>query len=282
MPSRNHREDDGWPVNVALCEVAIHKQDEYIFKEAPSFVDEVVKATAAKVDNNHQTGTLDYLCRKGCPRRELLYLLGMCENRGITNCTKMTGHSSDELRNLLKDVRGLADDLWALSGYEFGRFLEMEERSTLFGFLRLPEMLHEYSALVHHAVKYLGGKSDFYLHLAKALLVQFVSTHAKGAYDAKVASLLSVMLGVDYGEVHHRMWRSKYEKRRRSYRSEFNSPTPRLGAILFEPNVPSQSPWLRAKTNLLECHAAILYRMDILHPGKQHLRKKGRTVLRSN
>jgi len=112
-------------------------------------------------------------------------------------------------------------------------------------------------------VRYIGGKSDFYLNLAKAMLVQFVRNHTEGYHDVAIAKLLSVMLGTGYGEVDHRVWRGKYEKRLKQYR----------------PN-PTDTPALRAKKTLLECYAARLYRMDILHPGKQHLRRMRRTVLR--
>ncbi len=75
---------------------------------------------------------LNFLCEEGCPRRELLYLLGMCENRGVTNSLRMTGFDSEDRKKLVADIRAVADDLWALSGYELGAYLEMEERSTLF------------------------------------------------------------------------------------------------------------------------------------------------------
>ena len=154
--------ENGWPVRLAMCEAAIRKQDEAVFKGNSYFVDEIVRVTEARVREANktkalalsgktkktQTDAFDFLCERGCPRRELLYLLGMCENRGVTNSVKMTGYDAEELRKILCVLRTRADALWAVSCYEFGRFLEAEERSTLFGFLRLPEMLLEYSALV--------------------------------------------------------------------------------------------------------------------------------------
>ena len=215
----------GWPVRLAMCESAIRKQDEYVFKHVPRFVDIVVSRSESRIkeaiENNElavgkygkrTVNPLNFLCEEGCPRRELLYLLGMCENRGVTNSVRMTGFDSDDRKKLVAHIRDLADKLWALSGKEVGAYLEMEERSTLFNLLRVPEMLREYAALIEHAVDFIGGKSDFYLHLARARLLSFVRTHTGKPHDAKVASLLSVMLGPEYGKDNHRVWRDKLEK----------------------------------------------------------------------
>jgi hypothetical protein len=275
-PRRKKTADNGkgWPVHLAKCESAIRKQDKYVFRRVPRFVDEVVEATAAHVKKNRQTCALDFLCEQGCPQRELLYLLGMCENRGVTNAVKMTGFDPAELRKKLRDLRACADAIWKLNGHaepqglggtEFGQLLEMAEvkRSTLANFLQLPIYLREYASLVDHAFKYLGGKSDFYLNLAKTLLVRFVRERTNKDYNKEVAKLLSVMVGLEYGDVEHRVFRGKYEKRFMHYRPD-----------------PTDSPSLRAKKTLLECVAAILYRMHTLHTGDQHLRQEGRTVLR--
>ncbi len=268
----------GWPVRLAMCESAIRKQDEYVSRRSPRFVDLIAEATAAQVEENGQTGALKFLCEQGSSRRELLYLLGMCENRGVTNAVKMTGYDSVELRKKLRDLRSCASAIWKLNGHavpqgwggtEFGKFLEMAEvkrsPSTLAKFLELPIYLREYASLLEHAFKFLGGKSDFYLNLAKALLVRFVRERTNKYHNKEVADLLSVMLGLEYGEVEHRVWRGKYQKRFTHYRPD-----------------PTDSPSLRAKKTLLECEAAILYRMDVLHPGQQHLRKEGRTVSRND
>jgi len=42
----------GWPVRLAMCESAIRKQDEYVFREAPQWVDTIVETTAAHVKKN--------------------------------------------------------------------------------------------------------------------------------------------------------------------------------------------------------------------------------------
>jgi hypothetical protein len=266
----------GWRVRFAMCESAIRKQDEYVFKHVPRFVDAVVQETENRIQeaikNNElaigkygkrNVDPLRFLCDQGCPRRELLYLLGMCENRGVANSLKLTGFDSESLNNLLDDVRAVADNLWTLSGYEFGAYLEIEERSTLFSLLRVPEMLREYASLIEHAVDFIGGKSDFYLHLARARLLGFVKMHTGKPYDVHVARLLSVMLGDEYGNVNHRVWRDKFENTLAHYQPD-----------------PDDSQTLRAKKTLLECHAAIFYRMNILNPGKQYLRKNRFTVLR--
>ena len=276
---QKHKASDGksgWRVRFAMCESAIRKQDEYVFKHVPRFVDAVAQDAEHRIQeaiNNNElvigksgkrnVDPLKFLCEKGCPRRKLLYLLGMCENRGVTNSAKMTGFDSEDLNRLVDGIRAVADSLWALSGYEFGSYLEIEEHSTLFNLLRVPEMLREYASLIEHAVDFIGGKSDFYLHLARARLLNFVKEHTGKPYDVHVARLLSVIIGVHYGKDNHRVWRDKLEKE----------------LLHYEPD-PADSPSLRAKKTLLECHAATFYRMDIHHPGEQFLRKKHRTVLR--
>ena len=75
------------------------------------------------------------------------------------------------------------------------------KRGMIASFLQLPACLDEYASLVKHASKYLGGKSDFYLSLAKAALVNFVRERTKDDHPKDVANLLSVMLGEEYGEV---------------------------------------------------------------------------------
>lgn len=255
--------EKGWPVRLAMCESAIRKQDEYVFREPANFVDEVVIAAEARVKEEEKTKALDFLCGQGCPRRELLYLLGMCENRGVTNAVKMTGYDSGELRQKLRELRKCALTIWHLNGREFGEFLAFDERSMLYPPSQLALTLRDYAALVEHAVKYIGGKSDFYLHLAKALLVDFVWKRTKSYHHKYVVDLLSVMFGDEYSEVDHRVWWGKYQKRLMQYRPD-----------------PSDSPSLRAKKTLLGCNAAIQYRMGILHPGQRHLRKQGRTVTR--
>lgn len=71
------------------------------------------------------------------------------------------------------------------------------------------------------------------------------------------------MLGEEYGEVEHRVWQGKYHDRFTHYQPD-----------------PNDSPRLRAMKTLLECEAAVLYRMDILHPGKKYLRQVRKTVQR--
>jgi hypothetical protein len=266
----------GWPVRLAFCESAIRKQDEYVFGES-LWCEAFVNDTASRVEENRQADTLEFLCKEGCPRRELLYLLGMCENRGVTNALNMTGYNSSDLKRKLRNLRECGDSVWKLNGHAvpdgwggtaFGMFLEMAavklpKPSTLAKFLELPMYLREYASLVEHAARYLGGKSDFYLHLAKALLVRFVHEHTNKHHDKEVADLLSVMLGLEYGEVDHRIWRSSYQKRFIHYRPD-----------------PTDSPVLRAKKTLLECEAAVFYRMDVGHPGKQYIRKNRLTVSR--
>jgi hypothetical protein len=109
--------NSGWPVRLAFCESAIRKQDEYIFREAPWWADTIVDDTVVRVKENSQVSTLEFLCKQGCPRRELLYMLGMCENRGVTNASKMTGYDSSELKQKLRDLRACANAVWRLNGH---------------------------------------------------------------------------------------------------------------------------------------------------------------------
>jgi hypothetical protein len=271
------KDEKGWPVRLSFCESAIRKQDEYVLREWSPWVDMIVNDTAARVEENGQAETLESLCKQGCPKRELLYLLGMCENRGVTNALKATGYNSSELKQKLRDLRKCANAVWRINGYAvrnhwggtaFAMFLEMAAEkngkpSTLAKFLDLDTDLEEYASLVEHAARYLGGKSDFYLNLAKAMLVNFVQAHTNNHHDRIVADLLSVMLGLRYGEVDHRIWRSNYHRRHTHYRPD-----------------PADSPALRAKKTLLECEAAIFYRVDVGHPGEQYLRQNKLTVPR--
>lgn len=271
------KDEKGWPVRLAFCESAIRKQDEYVFRGSSPWVDTIVNDTAARVRENDQTDSLEFLCNQGCPRRELLYLLSMCENRGVTNALKATGYDSSELRHKLRDLRKCANAVWRINGHAvrnhwggtaFAMFLEMaavkdRKPGTLAKFLDLDTDLEEYASLVEHAARYLGGKSDFYLNLAKALLVGFVLEHTNQNHDKEVVDLLSVMLGLNYGEVDHRIWRGNYNQRYMHYRPD-----------------PNDSPVLRAKKTLLECEAAVFYRMDVGHPGEQYLRQNRLTVLR--
>ena len=188
MRSSQRDENKGWAVRLARCESAIRKQDEIVSKHTPKFVDLIANATALRVGENNQEKTLQELVELRCPKRELLYLLGMCENRGVTNAQKMTGYDSDSLPRRLRDLEKCADAIERINGHgvpagwggtEFGKVLEMsrEKRggvSRIGGFLQLPTCIRDYASLVSHATKYLGGKSDFYLSLAKSLLVKFV------------------------------------------------------------------------------------------------------------
>ena len=106
---RKHRQktsksESGWPVRFAMCMSAVRKQDECVFQRSPGFVDEVVRITEVRVgeaiktnelapagiEGNTEINAFDFLCKQGCPKRELLYLLGMCENRGVAKASKMT------------------------------------------------------------------------------------------------------------------------------------------------------------------------------------------------
>ena len=120
--------------------------------------------------------------------------------------------------------------------------------------------------LVEHAVRYLGGKPDFYLSLAKSLLVSFVLERTSKNHHKSVSDLLSVMLGLQYGEVEHRVWYSTYLDRLHNYR----------------PATPNESFNLQGTKQLLEIQAARFYRMDCYHSAKQFLRAKKRTVSRNN
>jgi hypothetical protein len=256
-----------WPVKITFCEYAICKHDEWVFKNAPGFVDDVVAATEARVIAVEKMGSLEFLCEKGCPRRPLLYFLGMCENRGVTKAVKMTGFDSEDLNKELRRIRKCVSTIEALNARrfgDFGHFVGFPEHFALCKFLLLPSMLRDYSALVKHAVHSFGGKSDFYLDFAKAVLVKFVHRCTKEFRDEKVVDLLSVMLGAKYSAIRHRNWRSKYLKRRRGYRPD-----------------PTDPPSLRITKTLLDMQAAVLYRMGGLHPGAKHLRPKRRTPKRT-
>jgi hypothetical protein len=269
----------GWPVRLATCESAIRLQDERMFKSSPRFVDIVVKATEIKVREHQVAGVVEELQKKGCPERELLYLLGMCENRGVGNSLGMTGFDPERLRTQLRRICQAAKKIERINGAgvperwggtEFGKFLEFAQEKdrkpgAIAEFLRLPAMLNEYVSLVEHAAKYLGGKSDFYLNVAKAVLVRFVRQHTGRYHHGKVARLLSVMLGVEYIQPNHLVWFGSYQQRLQHYRPDRED-----------------SPALRAKKTVLEREAAIFYRMDILHPGSKLIRKKRRTVLRAS
>jgi hypothetical protein len=259
-------------VNLAACEEAIRRQDNYVLKEAPRWVDLVVKFAEEQVEKNEATESLEALTSASCSRRELLYMLAMCENRGVTNALKMTGYESGDLKKKLRHLREASDIAARFNGFgssetEFGKFLDMatDKNKSLVGkFIDLPTSLSEYVSLLEHSVKYLGGKADFYLSLAKAALDDFITKHTGQHYDSDVTCLLSVMLGPEYEEQKHRVWRSSYKKRLKN----------------FHPD-PSDSPSLREKKTLLECEAAIRYRMDVLHPGDKYLRQEAGTVLRS-
>ena len=150
-----------------------------MFKTVPSFVDIVVKATETKIRENQVADVVEELERKGCPKRELLYLLGMCENRGVGNSLGMTGFEPERLRTQLRRIRRAGKKIETINGAdvpqhwggtEFGKFLEFAHAKdgkpgTIVEFLQLPAMLNEYISLVEHAAKYLGGKSDFYLNI---------------------------------------------------------------------------------------------------------------------
>src|ERR1700730_17955593 len=131
-----------------MCMSAVRWQDELVFKQSPGFVGEVVSSTEVRVsaaiktnelapagiDGNTETNAFDFLCKQGCPKRELLYLLGMCENRGVTKASNMTGYDSAELRTKLRDIRECADSVSRMNGYsvpkgwggtQFGQVLEI-------------------------------------------------------------------------------------------------------------------------------------------------------------
>jgi hypothetical protein len=269
----------GWPVRLAACESAIRSQDKQMFKTVPSFVNIVVNATETKVGDNQAAGVVEELWKKGCPERELLYLLGMCENRGVGNSFSMTGFDPEQLQTQLRRIRSATKKIETINGpdgpqrwggTEFGKFLEFAQEtngkpSAITEFLRLPAVLKEYVSLVEHAAKYLGGKSDFYLNIAKAVLVRFVRRRTGQYHHGKVARLLSVMLGPEYLQVNHLVWFKSYQQRLQHYRPDRED-----------------SPALRVKKTLLECEAAIFYRMDILHPGDKFVRKNRLTVQRTS
>jgi len=277
--TRDSEYGPSWPVNLAECEAAVCDQDEYVFRVVPRFVDSIIEATVKRVLAEGQEQTVDFLCKKGCPRRRLLYLVGMCENRGVTNAYSMTSYRSQELRRKLKAIKKCSKIVSRLNGHdvpakwggtEFAKFLGMAEVNTdganaIAVFLKLPTFLDEYSALVEHAVLYLGGKSDFYLNLAKILVVDFVQKYTKANHDRWTADLLSITCGLEYGESEHRVWRNAYSKRFKNYRPD-----------------PADSATLRAKKTLLECEAAVFYRMDVLLPSPQNIRDNRITVSRES
>jgi hypothetical protein len=246
-----------WPVRIRMCESAVRKQDEWVFKNDPRFFEAIVAATEPRVVAAGATESLDFLVAEGCPRDELLYFLGGCENRGVTSALAMTHFDSHELPRVLKRIRKSASDIWKLNGGYIGHFFEYPENSVLYKFEPLAVTLREYSALVEHAVKYIGGKSDFYLSLAKAMLEEFVRERTKNSHDEKVVDLLAAMLGEQYAAEDHRNWRRTYQRRRNGYRPD-----------------PRDSASLRIKKTLLEVHAASGYRMDVFHPGPQYLRQE--------
>jgi hypothetical protein len=119
---------------------------------------------------------------------------------GVTNALKMTGFESDKLPQRLREIEKCSAVIRQLNGHavvegwggtEFGKVLEMArvKRGVIANFLQLPACLDEYSSLVKHASKYLGGKSDFYLSLAKATLVNFIREHTKDDHPKDARNL---------------------------------------------------------------------------------------------
>jgi hypothetical protein len=269
----------GWPIRLAMCESAIRWQDERMFKKSPMFVDLVVSATIRKVRLHQVEDVVEELKKRGCPERELLYLLGMCENRGVGNSFSMIGFDPERWQTQMRRIRSAANKIERINGKdvregwggtEFGKFLEFAEAkrskpSIIAEFLRLPNILREYLSLAEHATKYLGGKSDFYLGIAKARLVRFVRLHTGRYHHGRVATLLSVILRPEYGQIEHIVWFSLYQQRLQHYCPDRKD-----------------SAAVRAKKTLLECEAAIFYRMDVLHPGSKSIKQRRRTSVRSS
>ena len=201
--------------------------------------------TLLKIEEQSAMGSFQDLCKAGCDHTDLLYLLGTCENRGVQSTVKLTGYDSEELTIKLKMIRECARTLEEINKRELGLIIQDTRHFKKHD--RLPVVLHEYAGLVEHAARHLGGKTDFYLHVAKGRLIHYVREKTGAYHDKEVAETLAAVLDSAYSESDHRGWRNTYHKRISDYTREAGD-----------------TPALRAKKTRLEMRAASLYRSDTI------------------
>jgi hypothetical protein len=234
-----------WPVKFLKAEEAIWCYDEFLRDKMPDVINRIANQTKLRIEEQNAMGCFHKLCKAGCHHTDLLYLLGTCENRGVQSTVKLTGYDSEELTIKLKMIRECAQTLEEINTREFGLFIK--DRRHFKQHDRLAVTLRQYAGLVDHAARHLGGKTDFYLHVAKGRLIHYVREKTGAYHDKEVAETLAAVLDSAYSESDHRGWRNTYHKRISDYTREAGD-----------------TPALRAKKTRLEMRAATLYRSDTI------------------
>jgi hypothetical protein len=241
-PLKKKPKETGWPVNFLMAEDATWGYDQFIREQMPGILAGIANHARQKIEHHNAMGSLHKLGTAGCDDTELLFLLGACENRGVQSAIKLTGYDSEELTAKLKLMVTCAQVIAEINRREFG--LLVKDRRHFRQHERLSSTLRQYRALVEHAVKHLGGKTDFYLHVAKGRIIHYVREHTGSYHDSEVSELIAAALGSHYTEEDHRGWRIAYHKRIQTHSRGADTPV------------------LRMKKTLLERRAANLYRSD--------------------
>jgi hypothetical protein len=168
----------------------------------------------AQVERQLQPAAADLaaLCDAGCDREEMLWFLSGCwYGPAFPSVEKLLGRHERALTSGLTTLRRSADLIADMNAIPFGLFLL--GATGAHDFLRLPSMLREYASLVAGAKATFRRGSHWYLHLAKARMVDHVKA-CTGAYrDKQVSSLLNEMIQTEersYSEADHAKWRSRY------------------------------------------------------------------------
>jgi hypothetical protein len=194
----------------------------------------------------HAADTLKTLCEAGCDREHMLYLLGACQNLGASSSKQFAGFDSETLKRKLKLIRKAADTLKVILGHEFGILLKDGKHFRKYE--RLGDQLDQYSVLLEHGSKHLASKTDFYLHLSKAALQDYVQLETNAFHVKEVSELLGIVLeDENYTENEHRLWMRTRQERRATYERE-----------------PHDSWVISVKKTLLEMRAAHLYRLEAI------------------
>jgi hypothetical protein len=167
--------------------------------------------TTVKRQIQAASADLKALCDAGCDREEILWLLAGCySGPAFAPITKLLGRGDRALRSALQSIRNCADLIANLNQQPFGAFAH--GMASSFSILQLPHTLNEYASLIQDATVAFGHGSYWYLHLAKARLVDYVTSVTGGVHDRQVSSLIDAMVHPKggYSESDQAKWRSRY------------------------------------------------------------------------
>ncbi len=188
----------------------------------------------AKIKESSETDSLKTLCRSGCQKIMVLWLLhpllptpmfpileGIFNWPGPRKSEALFRRKSSEIGKIINRLRKTADEMEALNlDFEF-RYLLTDGGPELRNLWDLPHSVRNYAEFVQSVARYFGKGSEGVYSIVKARFTAYVRHQTHSFHDKEVAALIGSVMDKDYSDSDHSVWRRKHYRRLESWVGPF-------------------------------------------------------------